>query len=60
MQEYDAALKLLLQSSTSSLLRQATGLTVTHWLNAELPKLETNRADLLGRTEDNILVHVAL
>jgi predicted transposase YdaD len=60
MQEYDAALKLLLQSSTSSLLRQATGLTVTHWLNAERPKLETTRADLLGRTEDNILVHVEL
>ena len=60
MQEYDAALKLLLQSSANSLLRQATGLTVTHWLNVELPKLETTRADLLGRTEDNTLVHVEL
>jgi predicted transposase YdaD len=60
MQEYDAALKLLLQASTNSLLRQATGLTITHWLNAELPKLETTRADLLGMTDDNILVHVEL
>jgi len=60
MQEYDAALKLLLQASTNSLLRQATGFTITHWLNTELPKVETTRADLLGRTEDNTLVHVEL
>jgi len=60
MQEYDAALKLLLQSSTSSLLRQATGLTIARWLNAELPKVETTRADLLGMTEDDHLVHVEL
>jgi predicted transposase YdaD len=60
MQEYDAALKLLLQSSTNSLLHQATGLTIAHWLNAELPKFQTTRADLLGTTEDDTLVHVEL
>ena len=60
MQEYYAALKLLLQSSTNSIIRQATGLTIAHWLNAELPKVETTRADLLGRSDDNTLVHVEL
>jgi predicted transposase YdaD len=60
MQDYDAALKLLLQSPTNSLLRQATGLTISHWLNAELPKFQTTRADLLGTTEDETLVHVEL
>jgi hypothetical protein len=60
MQDYDAAVKLLLQSPANFLLRQATGLTISHWLNTELPKFQTTRADLLGTTEDDTLVHVEL
>jgi predicted transposase YdaD len=60
MHDYDAALKLLLQSPANFLLREITGLTISHWLNAELPKAQTTRADLLGTTEDETLVHVEL
>jgi hypothetical protein len=36
MQEYDAALKLLLQASADSVLRQVTGgIRVTRWLKTE-------------------------
>jgi hypothetical protein len=39
MHEYDIALKLLLQASTDSILRQLTGVTVARWLNAEMPQV---------------------
>jgi hypothetical protein len=37
MHEYDIALKVLLQSSANSLLRQLTGSSVESWVNTELP-----------------------
>jgi len=60
MHEYDAALKLLLQRSSDSVLSQMTGIRVTNWINAELPQVQTTRADLLGYTADDRLVHVEL
>ncbi len=61
MQEYDAALKLLLQTSTGSVLRQITGgLTVARWLNVEFSEVRTRRADLLGATADDQLIHIEL
>ena len=46
MHEYDAALKLLLQASTGSLLKQVTGLRVARWLNVETQQARAGRADL--------------
>lgn len=60
MQEYDAALKLLLQASASSIVRQATGLHITRWLNVELPRTHMQRADLLGITAEGHLIHIEL
>jgi predicted transposase/invertase (TIGR01784 family) len=60
MQEYDAALKLLLQASASSIVRQATGLHITRWLNVELPRTHMQRADLLGMTSEGHLIHIEL
>jgi hypothetical protein len=48
MHEYDVALKVLLQASTDSLLRQLTGVSVARWLNVEIPEVSNSRADLLG------------
>jgi len=58
MHEYDAALKLLLQTSSHSILGQMTGISVETWLNPELPEVRTIRADLLGSTAGGRLVHV--
>ena len=60
MQEYDAALKLLLQASTDSLMRQLTGVSVARWLNVETPQVLNSRVDLLGETADQALVHIEL
>lgn len=60
MQEYDVALKLLLQSSATLTMRQLTGTTVRKWLNVELPKVQNLRLDLLGETVDGGLVHLEL
>jgi len=60
MHEYDIALKLLLQASTDSILRQVTGVSVARWLNAEMPQIQSSRADLLGATIDDKLVHIEL
>ena len=60
MQGYDAALKLLLQASSRSVMQQLTGLRVERWLNSEIPKVQTSHADLLGATEDGKLVHIEL
>jgi len=61
MHEYDTALKLLLQASTDSLIRQVTGgLKVVRWLNAEMPRVQTGRADLLGLTAEGVLLHFEL
>jgi hypothetical protein len=63
MQEYDVALKLLLQGSPTLTMRELTGTTVAKWLNVELPKLQNAqnlRLDLLAETVDGGLVHVEL
>jgi hypothetical protein len=60
MQEYDVALKLLLQSSATVTVRELAGTAVTKWLNVELPRVRNLRLDLLGETLDGGLVHVEL
>jgi len=60
MHEYDAALKLLLQASTGSILKQVSGLSVTRWLNAEMQQVQVSRADLVGATSDDQILHVEL
>jgi predicted transposase YdaD len=60
MHEYDVALKLLLQSSATSLLRQLTGARVESWEKTEFPLVNTRHADLLGWTTDHELIHIEL
>ena len=60
MQEYDVALKLLLRGSAKLAMRELTGTTVAKWLDAELPKVQNTRVDLLGETKDGSLVHLEL
>jgi len=60
MQDYDVALKLLLQGSASLTIRELTGTAVAKWLDVELPKVQNLRLDLLGETIDGGLVHVEL
>ncbi len=61
MHEYDTALKLLLQSSAASTLRQVTnGLIITNWLEVELPQVQSRRADLLGMTAEGAFLHIEL
>ncbi len=57
MQQYDVALKLLLQSSTN-LMRQLTGVSVARWLNVETQQVLSSRVDLLGETAGEALVHI--
>jgi Domain of unknown function (DUF4351) len=59
MQEYDVALKLLLQRSARLTMRALTGQVVTNWLDVELPKIQNLRLDLLGETAGG-LVHLEL
>ena len=60
MQEYDVALKLLLQGSATLTMRELTGSAIAKWLDVELPKVQNLRLDLLGETVDGGLVHVEL
>jgi hypothetical protein len=60
MQEYDVALKLLLQGSAKLTMRELTGTAIEKWLDVELPKVQNLRADLLGETADGSLVHLEL
>jgi len=60
MQEYDVALKSLLQGSASLTMRELTGTAIAKWLDVELPKVQNLRVDLLGETVDGGLVHVEL
>ena len=60
MQEYDVALKLLLQGSATLTLRELTGTPVARWLNVELPRVRNLRLDLLAERVDGGLVHVEL
>jgi len=47
--DYDVSLKLLLQSASAT-MRALTGVTVTKWLDVELPRVQNQRVDLLGET----------
>src|SRR5580700_9003095 len=60
MQEYDVALKLLLQGSARLTIRELAGGPVEKWLDMELPKVQNLRMDLLGETAGGGLVHVEL
>ena len=60
MQEYDAALKLLLRGSARLTMRELAGTAVTKWLDVELPKVQNTRMDLLGETTDGSFVHLEL
>jgi predicted transposase YdaD len=60
MQEYDVALKLLLQGSAKLMIRELAGDAVEKWLDIELPKVQNLRMDLLGETVAGNLVHVEL
>jgi len=41
VQEYDIALKLLLQGSADWTLRELTGMALRRWLNTELPEVRS-------------------
>lgn len=60
MQEYDVALKLLLQGSAKLTMRELTGTVIEKWLDVELPKVQNLRLDLLGQSVDGELVHLEL
>jgi hypothetical protein len=60
MQEYDVALKLLLQGHAKLIIQELAGGAVEKWLDIELPKVRNLRMDLLGETVDGNLIHVEL
>jgi predicted transposase YdaD len=60
MQEYDVALKLLLQKSATVTVRELTGTTIAKWLDVELPAVQNPRVDLLGEAPDGSLIHLEL
>jgi hypothetical protein len=60
MQEYDVALKVLLQSQARRTISELTGTAVAKWLDVELPKVQKVRLDLLGETVDDELIHLEL
>lgn len=60
MQDYDVALKLLLRTPALLALRELTGVAIDTWQDAELPKIQNLRADLLGKAADGQLFHLEL
>jgi len=60
MHEYDIALKSVLRRLTGGVLRELTGFAVKRWHNAELPAVQSRRADMLGETADGTLLHIEL
>jgi hypothetical protein len=60
MQEYDVTLKQLLRGPAALTMRELAGTAVGKWLDAELPRVQNLRLDLLGETVDGGLVHVEL
>ena len=60
MQEYDVALKLLLRLPGLLALQELTGTRVETWMDAEIPKIQNLRADLLGKAADGSLIHLEL
>jgi len=60
MQDYDVTLKSLLQTPGGGFLQRLTGAPVEHWMNIEIPRVQTGRVDLLGRMAAGGLLHVEL
>jgi predicted transposase YdaD len=60
MHDYDVALKLLLQTSAHVTLRKLVGTDIVRWLDVELPKVQTRRADLLAETVEGDIVQLEL
>jgi hypothetical protein len=60
LQEYDVALKLLLRLPGLLALKELTGSAIDTWVDAEFPKIQNIRADLLGTTSDGHLIHLEL
>ena len=60
LQEYDVALKLLLRLPGLLALQELTGTRVETWMDAEIPKIQNLRADLLGKAADGSLIHLEL
>ena len=60
MQQYDVALKALLQSQARRTISELTGTAIAKWLDVELPKVQNLRLDLLGETVGNELIHLEL
>jgi hypothetical protein len=60
MQEYDVALKLLLQSQAGRTIGALTGTVIARWLDVELPKVQNLRLDLLGETAGGDLIQLEL
>ncbi len=57
MQTYDIVLKLLFEKSKLTLSR-LTGFTIETWLPIELPRVQNQRVDLLGKANDGTLVQL--
>jgi hypothetical protein len=60
MQEYDVALKVLLQGQARRTISDLTGTAIARWLDVELPKVQNLRLDLLGETVGDELIHLEL
>jgi hypothetical protein len=60
MQEYDVALKVLLQGQARRTISELTGSGIARWLDVELPKVQNLRLDLLGGTVADDLIHLEL
>lgn len=60
MHDYDIALKKVLTQRAGGVLGRVTGRQITRWRNSELPEVRSRRADLLGETLDQTLLHVEL
>lgn len=60
MQDFDVALKLLLRPSAKRALLELADVVIEKWIDAELPKVQNTRGDLLGETASGDLVHVEL
>ncbi len=58
MQQYDIALKTLVLRSAALFLGQVSGASAARWLEVELPRISSRRADLLGETPDGDLIQL--
>ena len=57
-QDYDVVLKLLFRSKSSEAIREIAGVSITRWLDKELPVIRNTRADLIGEASGGQLVHL--